>query len=215
MLEQLAAARAMQDRGLRLGTIGLRQRDLDLACRNSLKGMGIIRRHNHAHRRDMVGETLHELYGCVKSTSWHELLGNKYDHALEIVIEAKVRFTTSPSDWLSHQDSFNDLMLRRFIDFLTSKSLPGSRSTVSRNGALIAYGVLLDSRHSPFYIQHPQIGSRLHALHDRRNKLPGSHPYDLRGGRKNAWLKASERSGLSAKLKVALNQVIRIVESNL
>jgi len=139
------------------------------------------------------------------------LLGSEYEHGLQILIEAKARFTGTYSDWLNLQDSFGDIVTRKFFDFLRAKGLTGYSSTINRNGKLVNYGALL-SAGSPFDRAYPVAAQALKACHDRRNNLPGSHPYNKRGGAQNQWLQRHERDALALKVKQALDEIASVVE---
>ena len=93
---------------------------------------------------------------------------------------------------------------------MEANDLVGYSKTVDRNGKLVKYGVLISSG-APFDTHFPSIASRLKVMNDRRNKLPGSHPYDEKGGSQNKWLKKNERDKLSAEIRVALNDISTLV----
>ncbi len=210
LMEQLAGAREMQKRNLTLKDIGLRQNQLKSTSKNSLRSLGVIKRRSSKADKDWVGETLEKMYSLNTESIWQGLLSTEYEHALQLLIEAKARFHSARSDWLSLQDSFNDLLTRKLFVFLKKNGLPGHSKTVGRNGKLVVYGNLIASG-TPFARAYPDIASRFRDIHDRRNSLPGSHPYDLKGGAKNRWLKKAEQDGLVAQQKVAMHEVVSVV----
>ena len=211
--EQLAAARQMQKRKVSLNSIGTRQRDLSPLCRNSLRALGIIRRCDRS-KIDWVSVKLASLYGCTEVDVWRGLLIGEYEHASQILIEAEVRFPCAYSEWLSLQDSFNDIMIRQFFGYLDSRGLPGHFKTVARDGKLVKYGSLI-SQGSPFDTEFKNVATKLRQLHKRRNQLPGSHPYDEKGGTKNRWLTSKkERNTLVSALKMCLNEIIAVVKDH-
>jgi hypothetical protein len=209
--EQLAAARELQRRDLSLGALGLRQRDLSAPCRNSLRALGVIRRRHHI-KTDWVAERLVSLYGCTDVHVWHLLLGAEYEHALQILIEAEARYPGAYSEWLALQDSFNDIAIRQFFAFLKAKGLPGHSKLINRRGRLVSYGSLI-SIGSPFDKQFTVEANQLRQIHDRRNQLPGSHPYDKKGGAKNRWLTKQERNDLAVAVKNTLDQIVYVVDN--
>lgn len=213
LMEQLAGARELQKRNVALGSIGLRQRDLKPTCNSALKSLGVIRRQHKRATRDWIAETLTSLYGCNSVSIWRELLGSEYEHAMQFLIEAKARFPGAYSEWLGLQDSFTDIVIRQFFRFLQQKGLAGHSKTQDKNGKLVKYGSLI-AKNSPFDAAYPAVASDLREVHQRRNKLPGSHPYDEKGGAKNKWLTKRERKSLVPKIQNAFDAVAKIVEQN-
>lgn len=203
--EQLAAARELQRRNISLNTLRLRQRDLSSLCRNTLRSLGVISRRHHPVESDWICERLITLYGCKDIPIWRNLLGPEYEHALQFIIEADDRYPGAYSEWLSLQDSFNDIVIRQFFIFLMSNGLPGY-SALNRGGRLVKYGSLI-APNSPFDLHYHSIADLLQQIHGRRNRLPGSHPYNERGGAKNRWLKKFERDILTTKVRNSLDQI--------
>ena len=175
--------------------------------------IGVIRRQHKRTTRDWIAETLTSLYGCNSVSTWHELLGSEYEHAMQFLIEAKARFPGAYSEWLGLQDSFNDIVIRQLFRFLQQKVLAGHSKTQDKNGKLAKYGSLI-AKNTPFDTAYPVVASDLRDVHQRRNKLPGSHPYDEKGGAKNKWLTKRERESLVPKIKNAFDAVAMIVEQN-
>lgn len=213
LMEQLAGARALQRRDVTLTSVGLRQRDLGQFCKTTLASLGVIRRRHQITARDWISESLESLYGCNSIMIWRQLLGTEYEHALQVLIEARERFPGAYSEWLALQDSLNDIVIRKFFDFLQSKGLHGYSRTRDRNGKLVKYGVLI-ARNGSFANAYPTIATPLRTLHDRRNRLPGSHPYNERGGAKNVWLSKRERDALIPNVRSALDDIATLVERN-
>ena len=78
---------------------------------------------------------------------------------------------------------------------------------------LSSMGVLI-APNAPFDKNYPNISSRLRRLHNRRNSIPGSHPYDEKGGSRNRWLSRPERDTLTASLRIALDDISQLIEQN-
>jgi len=211
LMEQLAACREMQKRGVSLNSLGLRQRNLPASCTRTLKAFGVIRRQRTT-QRDWVAELLAEIYGCEQTSIWRSLLEDEYEHALLLLVEAKVRFLSGAhSEWLGLQDSLGDIVTRQFIKFLGVRGLPGSSSLIASNGKMVKYGSLLQPS-GPLDRTHPDITLNLREIHSRRNKLPGSHPYDEKGGARNRWLSKPERDLLAQNARTALNEISSIIQ---
>ena len=212
LMEQLAGARELQKRNVTLNALGLRQRDLPGPCRTALLSLGVIRR-RHKTGKDYIGEVLTRLYGCKPVSIWSTLLGLEYEHALQILTETEARFPGAHSDWLGLQDAFNDLVVRSFFDYLKCKKLDGHSATVGKDGKLAKYGSLI-ARGTPFDKAYPAEATALRALHDRRNELPGSHPYSQKGGARNRWLEKEERDSFASVLTATLDAVATVVREN-
>lgn len=213
LMEQLAGARELQRRRVTLNGLGLRQRDLPDSCKRSLLALGVARRLHRLPNRDWIAKCLLKIYGCNGMEIWRLLLAAEYEHALQILTEAKSRIQIDKSGWLNQQDSFNDAVTRRFFDFLRTKGLPGYSMTVQLNGNLIDYGGLIAIT-TPFNAAYPAVASALRNLHSRRNRLPGSHPYDKRGGARNVYLDSSEQATLISDTRNALDAISNIVDQN-
>ena len=212
LMEQLAGARELQIRKIKLKALGLRQKDLPKFCGTVLLSLGVVgRRHNP--NKDYINEKLIKTYGCKDLPIWRELLGTEYEHALQILIETEGRYLGSRSQWLGLQDSFNDLVVRKFIDYLKQKGLSGASKTKNIKGNTINYGSLI-AANNPFDCSYPSEAKAFRGLHNRRNKLPGSHPYDKKGGVQNKWLDKKEQESLLPKLRHALDGIAKIVKQN-
>jgi hypothetical protein len=149
LMEQLAGVRELQKRNVNLTSLGLRQRDLAPSCKTALASLGVIGRRHRIAERDWIAECLAELYGCSDKKIWRELLGTEYEHALQLLIEAKARFAGASSEWVGLQDSFADIVIRQFFGFLRQKALAGHSETGGKSGKLVKYGLLI-AKHSPF-----------------------------------------------------------------
>jgi len=213
LMEQLAGARELQKRGVSLTSLSLRQRDLSVSCRSALLSLGVIRRRAGATTRDWISEILNQIYGCRSASVWRRLLGTEYEHALQVLLESKARFPGARSDWLGLQDSFNNIVIRQFFTFLQQKGMPGYSKIVDKKGELVKYGILI-AVGGPFDSAYTTVASQLRNLHERRNKLPGSHPYDQKGGAKSKWLSNRERDSLVPHVKNALEAIAAVAERN-
>jgi hypothetical protein len=210
LIEQLAGSREMQKRGITLNSMGLRQRDLSPTCKNALISLGVIKRRHLGPERDWIAERLVSLYECEDRRIWHKLLGSEYEHAQQIIVEAYAHFSGAYSEWLALQDSFNDLVIRKLFDFFKRNGISGYSKTLDKNGNLVKFGILI-SKNQPFSDNYPNIAPHFRLLHERRNKLPGSHPYDEKGGNQNKWLSKRERNALVSALKEGLNEIGSLV----
>jgi len=210
--EQLAVAREMQKRKIALRNLGLTRRQIGAHALRSLRALGVIRR-SLRQNIDWVDKRLVECYGIPARPIWRTLLGTEYEHALQILIEADACFDSAPSNWLSLQDSFNDVLVRQLFVYLDSHGMPGHTRTKGRDGRLIDFGILLQDG-APFDKTYPTLAALLRDVHKRRSQLPGSHPYEKKGGARNRFLKRAEKQQLVNKLKQIYEEMARIVESS-
>lgn len=214
LMEQLAGVRELQRRRVPLKSLGIRQTELAPACREALKSLGVINRHYRRTSQDWIGETLCSFYKCKKNVIWRELLGPEYEHACQILMEAKDRFNGPYSDWLSLQDSFNDIVIRKYFDFCNIRGIGGYSKTEGKDKKLVRYGILI-AEGNRFNVTHQSEAEALRIIHNRRNRLPGSHPYDEKGGSQNKWLTKGERNSLVRHVRIALDGIAMNVSKNL
>lgn len=210
LMEQFAGARELQRRNITLHSLGLRQKNLPYTCRVALKSLGVIHRKARQDTPDRVNEYLKSLYGCNHTLIWRKFLGAEYEHALQILREAKSYFEAHRSVWLSSQDSFNEILIRQFFYFLEQNNLDGYSKLIDRQGNLVTYGKLIQKQ-GRFGEIYPSIVDKLSHIHKRRNKLPGTHPYDSKN-EKNKWLTKPESKEMASYAKSAINSIIAIVE---
>jgi hypothetical protein len=115
------------------------------------------------------------------------------------------------SSWLNYQDTFNEILFYALQRFLAARKAPGAISLIDKNQKRIKYGVLINT--SMFKTAYPNLQDDLLKIHNRRNKLPGSHAYDERTGDKSRPLKKREQTILKNYLDDAYMNIIRITES--
>jgi hypothetical protein len=192
--------------------LDLRSSDLSDSARIALRAVGVIRTGKGA-VLDQVDELLSAHFGTQTQRMWRRLLGSEYSFALRILRQAAGVYDTHSSSWLQLQDSFNDLVIRKFIAFLASRQLPGARRLVDKNGDLVSYGVLLQ-RHQILTRSHAATTDSFRECHERRNRLPGSHPYERKGGARTQYLSQKEKRQLSLDLRPAYEHLGGYVEQN-
>lgn len=176
---------------LSLSDLGLRTRDLCPSVQNCFKGVGLIGRRRNA-GIDPIGQIITRRYATPYSLGWRGLFGSQYNHALMILNDAESAYDMARSQWIQQQNSFNDVVVRCLLDHLSAKRLPGGMKTIDKRGALIPLGNLLDSK-KPFSVTYPFVARPFKDLNDRRNKVPGSHPYSTKGGMQNKHLSRYEQ----------------------
>ncbi len=181
---------------------GLKSRDLSTHLAIALRHLGVIRGQSGAY--DQIASILSECLGTNGLEIWRRLLGTEYTYGLRILRRGVGLYESHPSVWLQAQDSFNDLVLRQFISFLGVQGLPGNRLLINKKGELIPVGSLLQTGHSLTTV-HAALTDPFRACHERRNKVPGSHPYQAKGGARNTYLFAREKRALARDLSTAFD----------
>lgn len=206
----IAIAEELVTRNLKLRDLKVRVSELNAYVQNTFRDLSLIQR-RRVMRVDQIGELLTRRLSMESPMRWRTLLGGEYSHALSILAKAEALFDSGRTQWLMHQNSFSDLVLRAFIRFLNDRGLPGARSLVGRDQRLIKFGVLLESN-GPFARAYPQVADALRLINDRRNSVPGAHPYDEKGGAQNAFLGRGEQRRFVRKLRDAYSAIMTAVD---
>jgi hypothetical protein len=159
---------------------------------------------------DQVGHILHSSYGVDYWRGWKDLLGANYQYALQILLQSKTRFKGNPSGWLASQNSFNDAVFKAFHGFLKEKDLPGTMALKFADGRYKNFGTFV-AVDCAFGIAMPVIAAGMRVANERRNKIPDSHPYDLKTRKQNRYLGNRERDDLKAQLSTVYSEIITFV----
>lgn len=199
-------ATELLDRRLSLASLGLTEGELHTDVLTAFEALG-LGGHLAAPPVDQVGELLEQRYGPMPARRWRDLLQAEYNHALSLIRKAESSFEAGRGQWLMYQNSFNDLVLRAFIQFLDNNGFPGVTTLVGRNNKIVKFGSLLDSN-NPFSRRHPTVADPFRAMNTRRNRLPGAHPYDEKGGAQNSYLRRREQRGLARGLTGAFQEMM-------
>jgi len=156
--------------------------------------------------RDAISILLSARYRISQWQSWRAFLGSDYAHIHQILVTAEAYFLSQPSTWLVYQDSFNDAVIRVFLDFLSVLGHPAAIPTIAPSGSLIDVGGLLADHR--FSSRLPAIAYNLRDVHTRRNRVPGSHPYDKKTGAKAVPLSRLEQRAFVRQLTQAYASII-------
>jgi hypothetical protein len=189
---------------------GVRTRSLSSQVLNIYSAVGIIQTDSTV-SVDPVGEILSRRYRVRRWAKWKKLFETEYVHALQILCQADPVFDSGRSRWLSYQNSFNDALFRAIQKHLNVLNKPGAMQTAQVDGKLIDFGVLLDPS-NPFSTTYPAIAKAFRETNARRNKIPGSHPYEKKGGAKTQHLRKEEQTGLSRKLAKGYLEIIKVFD---
>ena len=189
---------------------GIRTKSLPSQVLNVFSSVGIVQG-NFAATVDPVGEILSRRYEIRRWTKWKKLFEKEYAHSLQILCQADPVFDSGRSRWLSYQSSFNDALFRAMQLHLNALAKPGAMKTIGSDGKLIDIGSLLDPN-KPFSITYPTIATAFRDANTRRNRIPGSHPYEKKGGAQTQHLKKDEQKNLNSKLSKAYSEIIKIFD---
>ncbi|MEX1248456.1 MAG: hypothetical protein WEA61_08230, partial [Anaerolineales bacterium] len=185
----------------RLSSVKPDARKLHPIVLNSYQILGLMKS-SIAHPRNPLGKLLQRSYSLPLWEKWMALLGNDYHFAYEILLQAESVFQINPSSWLSHLDSFNDLLTRKFQNLLDRYKLKGSVRIIDKRGRRIDIGVILSN--PTFAKAFPSLVGKLVSIHKRRSMAPSTHPYDKPSGNRTIRVKDRERD----KLKRVFGQMI-------
>lgn len=155
---------------------------------------------------DPMAEIISRRYGTEISAPWRKFFGDKYIHALQILGQGDPVYDSGRSLWLQHQNSFNDALFMKLQELLRNKSQAGVVSILNKHAQKKSFGVLLDPQNA-FSRQYPKVADAFRNVNSRRNKLPGSHPYDHITGDHNRYLTKKEQKGLYSGLKTAYFEI--------
>ena len=190
---------------------GLKIDQLSDQVQNVFQAVGIVP--SESAPVDPMGEILSRRFEIERWMGWKELFGPEYVHALQLLSQADPVFDSGRSHWLSYQNSFNHALFLALQKHLQSKSLPGTVKTQGKDGKLISFGTLVDAN-QPFAKRFPQIAEAFREMNSRRNALPGSHPYEAKGGTRARHLKKGEQTNLAKKLSTAYLETIALADSS-
>lgn len=193
----LALARHMLFHKKRPADLGVTSRQIDRTTVRTLRALGLTRARSP--ELDVVGEIIERRFGIVSNGEWRRLLGPEYGHAAGLATRAASLFDSARSEWLIAQNSFNQAAFLALQKHLTSVGLPGAVTVIDKKGELCHFGVTLDQRNA-FSKLHPDIADGFRAVNDRRNRLPGAHPYEKKSGARTKHLAKQERNRFVATL---------------
>lgn len=189
-------------RGMTHTSLGVQARQIPSGAQHVFRSVGLIST-KATTKNDPVHIILAARYSCPIGCKWKRLLGAEYAHALTILRISDQLHDSAPSTWLQNLDSFNDIVVRKIIDALQAHGLPGGANTVGGTGKLVNYGGFLKGQH-PFATTFPALAGDLDYIHQRRNRLPASHPYHLQGGTRNRHLRRREQGPLCGRMRAGL-----------
>ncbi|KJU81740.1 hypothetical protein MBAV_006067, partial [Candidatus Magnetobacterium bavaricum] len=110
---------------------------------------------------DSIGQILQKRYKLIYSDIWISFFNNDYDHANFILYHAEISFDKDRNAWTNYMDSFNDIVIRKFIDFIKNTcSNVKCPSLLAKDGKQINIGTILDSQHQILERRRSVVNSR-------------------------------------------------------
>lgn len=196
----LSVCSTLHELGLTPATFGFQVASLPSQVANTLRELGVISAPGP--KIDPIAEILNTRYGVLRGTSWHQLFGGEYVHALGILKQAEAAFDSGRSFWLACQNSFNQVVFMALQRHLKATGHVAACTITNKDGQLVDFGVTLDAN-GPFSKNCPTIGDCFREINTRRNHLPASHPYEKKTAEQSQYLKISERNRFVRKLRTA------------
>jgi hypothetical protein len=201
----IALASPLAAHAMSHATLGVTVKSLQSQVQNVFRSVGLIRRRSGG--VDPISEILKQRYSIPDWPKWRVIFGREYVHALQLLAQADPVYDSGRSLWLSYQNSFNHALFIALQNVLNSRALPGAMALKSGTGKPINYGHLLKVG-DPFDKHYPAIADAFRQTNDRRNTLPGSHPYNFKGGDRTTHLGKKEQRNLATLLAQAYRKVV-------
>lgn len=161
-------------------------------------------------KTNVIGEILSDKYQIPYFVKWKKLFSTDFKHANQLIFYANAAYYIDRNTWASYTDSFNDILIRKFIDLLVRKlPLTNWPLTKDGNGEVIVLGSILNN---PILSRHfPNLVPGIKLLHKRRNKTPTSHAFDKKTGDKTTIITNNEQKELVKNLQISYSELINEV----
>ena len=161
---------------------------------------------------ETIKYTLKKEYDIKSNLDWKKFFGKDYDLAILLVYNAQLSKDINKTAWLNLTDSFNDLLIRTFIEKLKVKCPPDSQwpDIYEKGTQLIDYGSIL-SKNPTFTSLYPQCND-FRVLHKRRSSDLLSHAKDKKSAKPNTFVSSREQGTLLKIYKPALQSLILEIE---
>ncbi|NIA12413.1 MAG: hypothetical protein GWP10_22530, partial [Nitrospiraceae bacterium] len=157
---------------------------------------------------DTIGQILKNRYKIPYFNKWRKFLGKNYNHANEILYYADKSYYIDKNAWVNYNDSFNDIVIRKFVSLLQTKR-PKIKwpKTVNKKNENIDFGVIMDEKNK-LSTQYPKIVDKFRIFHERRRETPASHAFDKKSRKPASIVTSGEQKKLSNCLKNGYDSLI-------
>lgn len=154
---------------------------------------------------------LKEDFGIESQNDWKKFFGDAHQQASSLIYNAHLTKKKNPTFWLNCIDSFNDLMIRAFIEMLKiNKAHIRLPELFEPDGKLNDYGNLLKID-SKFAKRFKNIDIPCYEIHERRCRTPLSHPQDKKTKVYSDFVTATEsKKYLNLEIKT-LREIVKLV----
>jgi len=157
---------------------------------------------------DTIGQILKNRYDIIYFNKWRKFLGKVYEHANKLIYYANKSFYIDRSVWTNYIDSFNDIVIRKFIELLNVKRLYIKwPKIIDKNGDNIDIGVVID-KNNKLSKEYPNIIGEFRKFHERRSTTPASHAFVKKTVKPTKIIRSKEQKELSDCLKNSYNNLI-------
>jgi len=166
---------------------------------------------------DTIGQIIKNVYLIPYSRIWHILLRNDYSHANFLLHLADKAFFMDKNSWVNYTDSFNDVLIVSFINFLSQKfphiTWPDTiYLSGNKKGEKKDFGELLDCSNR-LSKEYPNIIKGIREFHKGRRTTPSSHAFEKKTGIKTKYITRKEQKILYDYLKNSYIELIKVVTS--
>ncbi|MBF0344710.1 MAG: hypothetical protein HQL06_10825 [Nitrospirae bacterium] len=160
---------------------------------------------------DSISQILQNRYKLTDSNIWLTFFGTDYEYANRILYLAERSFDMDKNAWTNYMDTFNDIVVRKFITVIKSKT-PDIKcpSITDKNNTKLDIGTILDKQHKLWEI-YPKLHEGLFELHERRRTTLVSHAYEKKTGKRASIVTTNDRSRLYGLLKVSYMELLQIL----
>lgn len=176
------------------------------------KHMGLAKIPNKSNY-EIIQYTLKDDYEIANKIDWKTFFGKDYPLASTLIYHAHLSKDINKTAWLNLTDSFNDILIRTFIELLKIKKLPSTQwpSTINRNSELIDIGNILKQT-CHFTTVYSSLCSAFNILHVRRSADLLSHAKDKKTTKPNSFVSSREQGNLIKVYKPELEKLIHEIE---
>lgn len=161
------------------------------------------------HKYKTLNFYLKEVFGIKCKMNWEKFFGDAHQQACLLLYHVYLTEKTNKTFWLNCMDSFNDLLIRGFIEKLKADDWHLSLPCVyGKKGELVEYGSLL-VLDSTFAKKNKSIVVPFREIHDRRCSTPLSHPRDKKTGIFSDFVSRPEAVELKKKEIIGLQEILK------
>ena len=157
---------------------------------------------------DSIGQIIKRRYDLPYFAKWKKFFGAEYKHANYILFLADKPFFIEKNAWVNYTDTFNEVIVRKWIGLLIIKRRTVSWPTlIGRDNRIVDYGILLDPSNA-LSRQYPDIIDGFRSLHEKRRSIVTSHAYDKNTARQTTYVSGKEHKELCKNLKKSYSDLI-------